>query len=209
MEVILVSEEKSEEKIASSAPKLLKKSDEGSFANEERKDRQGKWEKLTRFKSQNKDYNVFPLYFYAGFWIRFFAFLFDLFCIANIQRILVGSLYNLFDLNKGGSFISVYNLLNLIIYLGYFILFTRLNNGQTLGKMAFGIRVISFDEEELSWQTVLVREGACRFILKTGILVVGYLPAAFTQYKQQAGDWLSGTSVVTLSTLKAFNAERS
>lgn len=201
--------EMKEEKNESTAPQFLKDEDQGSFQENETIERQSKWKKLTKFSSKKKEYNSFPLYFYAGFWIRCFAFLLDLFCIANIQRILVGSVYNLLNLNQSGAFFSVYNLLNLAIYLGYFILLTKLNNGQTIGKMAFGIRVVSFDEEELSWQTVLVREGACRFILKTGILFLGYLPAAFTQYKQQAGDWLSGTSVVTLSTLKAFNAERS
>ncbi|MBX4238333.1 RDD family protein, partial [Enterococcus lactis] len=71
----------------------------------------------------------------------------------------------------------------------------------------FGIRVISFDEEELSWSTVLVREGACRFILKFPLLMLGYIPAIFNQKKQHLGDLFTNTSVVTINLIKAFNQE--
>ncbi|OOL57322.1 hypothetical protein B1P97_12400, partial [Enterococcus faecium] len=101
----------------------------------------------------------------------------------------------------------LYGFTALLIYLAYFILLTKFNHGQTIGKMIFGIRVISFDEEELSWSTVLVREGACRFILKFPLLMLGYLPAVFNQKKQHLGDFFTNTSVVTINLIKAFNQE--
>ncbi|MGX6993117.1 RDD family protein [Vagococcus penaei] len=147
--------------------------------------------------------NDLPHYFYAGFWIRAYAFIIDLICISLVTGSTIGLVYHLAGLEKNSSIITIYGILSLIIYLGYFTLLTKLNHGQTLGKMIFGIRVVSFDETELSWQTVLIRETACRFILKTGILMVGYLVAAFTPKKQHVGDFLSNTSVVTINLLKA------
>ena len=95
----------------------------------------------------------------------------------------------------------------MVIYLAYFVLLTKLNHGQTIGKMIFGIRVVGFDETELSWSTVLVREGACRFILKFPLLFIGYLPVIFSKKKQHIGDYFSNTSVVTINLIKAFNQE--
>lgn len=80
---------------------------------------------------------------------------------------------------------------------------TKMNHGQTIGKMAFGIRVVCFKEEELSWQTVLIREGACRFILRGSFFMIGYLITIFTPNKQHIGDYFSDTSVVTLNLLAA------
>lgn len=102
-----------------------------------------------------------------------FAFLVDLLCIGAITRLTLGIAKNLGWLNFSDSYLSLYGFTALLIYLAYFILLTKFNHGQTIGKMIFGIRVISFDEEELSWSTVLVREGACRFILKFPLLMLG------------------------------------
>ncbi|MFP9041983.1 RDD family protein, partial [Enterococcus faecalis] len=52
-----------------------------------------------------------------------------------------------------------------------------------------------------------VREGACRFILKFPLLMLGYLPAIFNQKKQHLGDFFTNTSVVTINLIKAFNQE--
>ncbi len=86
--------------------------------------------------------------------IRMFAFLVDLLCIGAITRLTLGIAKNLGWLNFSDSYLSIYGFTALLIYLAYFILLTKFNHGQTIGKMIFGIRVISFDEEELSWSTV-------------------------------------------------------
>lgn len=145
----------------------------------------------------------FPEYFFAGFWIRFFAFLVDLLCIVAISTIVINFLSMISPISSSNSLLSVNGLVKLIVYLGYFILLTKLNRGQTIGKMIFGLQVISMDDIQLSWTTVLIREGACRFILKTSFLVLGYIVAAFTNRKQHPGDYLSQTAVVSLTVVKA------
>ncbi|VDN46059.1 putative integral inner membrane protein [Petrocella atlantisensis] len=132
-----------------------------------------------------KEFNKYPNIIYAGFWMRFFAYLLDLILVGSIQRMM------LFFLGEG----LLKTTLSVILFLAYFILMTKLNQGQTLGKMVFGLRVICFNEEELSWATVLVRELFGRYLQK--IIWPMYLLVAFTPYKQHVIDMLADTSVVT------------
>lgn len=158
---------------------------------------------LLEKKNRTPQFHHYPDYFYAGFWVRFFAYLIDLLCISAITGILLGLPASLFGLTKSSELFSIYGFLALLLYLAYFILLTKLNHGQTIGKMIFGIRVICFTENELSWQTVLIREGACRFVLRGSIFMLGYLVTIFTPNKQHIGDYFSDTSVVTLNLLAA------
>lgn len=187
--------------------KVLSSFEEKPLSATEIKENQKKWKKYTEQKTDEPSINRFPYYFFAGFWVRFAAFLIDLICIGSISRLTLGIAVNLGWLQVSDSYLSIYGSLSLIAYLAYFILLTKWNHGQTIGKMIFGIRVISFDEEELSWSTVLVREGACRFILRFPLLFVGYLPVIFSKKKQHIGDYFSNTSVVTINMIKAFNQE--
>jgi len=130
-------------------------------------------------------YNDYPNFMYAGFWIRFFAYCVDLIMIGSVIRIFT------FWMSKGFGTTAI----ALIIYLMYFVLMTKLNKGQTLGKMIFGIRVVCFTEEYLSWQTIIVRELFGRLLQK--ILWIMYIVVAFTPKKQHVVDLLCDTSVVT------------
>jgi uncharacterized RDD family membrane protein YckC len=142
----------------------------------------------------------YPNHFFAGFWIRVLAYILDLIVIGSLARMikaplsLVGVGPELFSLWY--IHIGVFGLLFPL----YFILFTKLSNGQTLGKMVFGLRVICFTEEKLSWKTVLVREFFGRYIQKT--LPILYLITAFTPKKQHLADYLSDTSVLSEAHLK-------
>lgn len=158
---------------------------------------------LLNKKKKRLKFHQYPDYFYAGFWIRLFAYLLDLLCISAVTGILLGLPANLMEWPKDAGLISVYGSLSVVIYLAYFILLTKLNHGQTIGKMAFGIQVVCFNEEKLSWQTVLVREGACRFVLRGSFFMLGYLVTIFTANKQHIGDYFSDTSVVTINLLAA------
>lgn len=113
-------------------------------------------EKYTDTRNEPPKANDFPKYFYAGFYPNV-CFLGRSLCIGAITRLTLGIAKNLGWLNFSDSYLSIYGFTALLIYLAYFILLTKFNHGQTIGKMIFGIRVISFDEEELSWSTVLVR----------------------------------------------------
>lgn len=159
--------------------------------------------RLLEKRQRQPQFNHYPDFFYAGFWIRFFAYLVDLFCVTAVTTILLGLPANLLNIEKNTEITSVYGFLALIVYLAYFILLTKMNHGQTIGKMVFGIRVISFTEAELSWQTVLVREGACRYILRGSFFMLGYLVTIFTPNKQHIGDYFSDTSVVTINLVAA------
>lgn len=177
------------------------------FPPEAVKERQQNWR---RFEPDPEEYkrNIFPDYFYAGFWIRLWAFLVDLLCIGAITNSTIGLGYRVITgADPSGGFLSFYGLSSLLIYVAYFTLLTKLNHGQTIGKMLFGIRVVSLTDSELSWTTVILRETVCRFTLKYPLLMLGYLPAAFSKRKQHVGDFFCDTSVVTLNLISAFNKE--
>ena len=80
------------------------------------------------------------------------------------------------------------------------MLFRSLNDGQTLGKMIFGIKVVALHEDSLSWKTVLVREGFGRYLQKA--ILILYTIAIFTPHKQHFVDLLTDTSVVTINFLR-------
>lgn len=184
---------------------------EEEYTKSEIEERQKAWQHFEEPKKQTEDkrfFNDFPSYFFAGFWIRLFAFLVDLLVIRAITQITIGSIYNLANLTATNQRFGLYNICALVIYLGYFVLMTKLNHGQTIGKMLFGIRVISFVEEELSWQTVLIRELCGRYVLQFNVFFyLGYLPIIFNKNKQQAADYFAETSVVTINLIKAFNKQ--
>ncbi len=137
-------------------------------------------------------YHQYPQLIYAGFWMRFFAYGLDIIIIASLQRIV------LFFLADGG----IKNVLSLGIYLLYFVLMTKLNQGQTLGKMAFGLRVVSFNEEHLSWTTVVVRELFGRYLQK--IFLIMYILIVFTPKKQHIIDLLVDTTVIVDNNLLLY-----
>ena len=137
-----------------------------------------------------KSFEEYPKYFYTGFFIRLFAFLIDLIMIGSIERI------SLFFLDKG----VLRSTLSLMIYILYFILITKFTNGQTIGKIIFGIRVIALNEKKLSWKTVIVREGFGRYLQKVFLILCGLV--IFTPYKQHFVDLLTDTSVLNLNSLR-------
>lgn len=139
-----------------------------------------------------ESFERYPDWVYTGFFIRLFAFMIDIIMIGALQRVA------LFCISK--SILRTF--FSLIIYLLYFILTTKLNDGQTLGKTIFGIKVICLSEEELTWESVIVREGFGRYLQKVIPILYGLI--IFTPYKQHLVDLLSDTSVVTLNSLHMF-----
>ena len=126
----------------------------------------------------------------AGFWIRTVAFLIDAAVAAAFASIFASPI-TAFFLTDGSM--TAKALSGFLFYL-YFVLSTYLTNGQSLGKMITGIRIIHPDEPRLSLTTVVIREGFCRFIQTTFLLL--YIITAFSERKQNLGDFLSGTFVV-------------
>lgn len=131
----------------------------------------------------------------AGFWIRFWAYLIDLVVVGSINRILIYPLLQLIGINTNDSFIfSVVSITTAITFFAYFVVMTKLLK-QTLGKMVFGLKVVSNKgEENLNWGTILFRELIGRYISK--MIWIGYVIVAFTAKKQALHDIFADTLVI-------------
>jgi len=135
-----------------------------------------------------------PVFHFAGFWMRFWAYLLDLLVIAGINGILIKPVFRAFDLPLAGSGIfSAIDILTGLVFYAYFILMTKYFS-QTLGKMAFGLKVIPLGGKPLSWGTVLFREGIGRYISATINLL--YIIVAFMPKKQGLHDIFAETAVI-------------
>lgn len=132
--------------------------------------------------------------FYAGFWIRFWAYLLDVLMVFSINGILIKPVFRILDISlvNSGMF-SPYNIASAIVFYAYFILMTKFF-GQTIGKMIFGLKVVSTKEEKLSWGTVIFREGIGRYIATTVKII--YVVIAFLPKKQGLHDIFADTVVL-------------
>ncbi|MGY3771216.1 RDD family protein [Tetragenococcus solitarius] len=176
------------------------------YTEDEIAQKKSEWKQYEERADKKHYANDFPNYFFAGFWIRLFSFVIDLLCIHAITTVVLDTTFSWLEMTRSTEFFSVYSLLSLFIYLAYFTLLTKLNRGQTVGKMIFGIRVICLTEKSLSWKTVFIRETFARFILQFNpLLYLGYLPTVFTHKKQHLADYFADTSVVTINLIQAFN----
>ncbi|MBM7578948.1 RDD family protein [Jeotgalibacillus terrae] len=138
---------------------------------------------------------------YGGFWIRVCAFLFDLLVIGALNGLLIYPVFRLSGLEMGSGMFSGVNIATAIVFFAYFVLMTKFFS-QTLGKMIFGLKVISKDGAKPGWVTVLIRELAGRYIY-TAITFFGipflallYIVAGFTPKKQGVHDLFADTTVV-------------
>ncbi|AZU63614.1 RDD family protein [Neobacillus mesonae] len=162
------------------------------------------------FESQNKDteetYNLHkdtigqaikagkPVVRYAGFWMRFWAYLLDLIVIGSIVRLSINPVFRLLDLSLAEySMFAPISIASAVIFYLYFVLMTKYFR-QTLGKMVFGLKVIDLKGDQLTWGTILFREWIGRFISAT--VVIGYLLVAFLPKKQGLHDLFTDTTVI-------------
>ena len=129
---------------------------------------------------------------FAGFWMRFWAYLTDLIVIGSLNRILVHPIFKFYK-EPGSNWFSWETLLTAFVFFLYFILMTKYFN-QTLGKMIFGLQVVALKEEAMTWGTVLFRELVGRYISK--VTWVGYLLAGLLPKKQALHDVFADTSVI-------------
>ena len=74
-----------------------------------------------------------------------------------------------YQLNCYGIYISAINLVFIIIY---FVLFQYFNDGKTIGKALFKIKVISKDNKKLKLSQILVRSLLVNSIITTGALII-------------------------------------
>ncbi|WP_257346601.1 RDD family protein [Pseudalkalibacillus decolorationis] len=132
---------------------------------------------------------------YAGFWMRFWAYLLDLIVIGSLYRVVVYPILRGFEIPLDEtSMFSVGAVSTTIIFFLYFSLLTRFF-GQTLGKMVFAIRVVTKDlNTKVPWSTILFREVVGRFISK--VTWIGYIITGVTPEKKALHDIFADTRVI-------------
>ncbi|MFJ7827065.1 RDD family protein [Psychrobacillus sp. NPDC096623] len=131
----------------------------------------------------------------AGFWIRFWAYTVDILILASIGMLLIKPIFRLFSLELNNPvWYAPFTIITAVIFYAYFVLMTKFCN-QTVGKMIFGIRVISKDGEKLKWSNVIFREWIGRLICVIP-LNIPYIVVAFTPKKQGVHDFIADTLVV-------------
>ncbi|MFN2747641.1 MULTISPECIES: RDD family protein [Bacillus] len=132
---------------------------------------------------------------YAGFWIRFWAFLLDGIVVGSLNRLVISPVFSLLNLPKeSGLFtFSLYSVTTAIVFFAYFAVMTKYFR-QTLGKMVFGLKVVSLiPEKGLTWDVILFREFIGRYI---NSLYITYIVVAFSPKKQGVHDFIADTAVV-------------
>jgi uncharacterized RDD family membrane protein YckC len=145
-------------------------------------------EKQAPLEGQGKELSD---YRYAGFWMRFWAYLLDLVVIGSINRIIVYPIFRAIDspVHETSMFAPI-SIITAIFFYAYFVLMTKFL-GQTVG---FGLKVVSLDNHKLNWSTILFREWIGRFI--SGTILILYFVVGFLPKKQGIHDLFAGTTVV-------------
>jgi uncharacterized RDD family membrane protein YckC len=113
-----------------------------------------------------------------------------------LNRILIHPIFKFYE-GTDDLWFSAEGLLTGIVFFLYFVLMTKFLN-QTLGKMIFGLKVVTLREETktISWGTVLFRELIGRYISK--VTWIGYLLAGLLPKKQALHDVFADTGVVLI-----------
>jgi uncharacterized RDD family membrane protein YckC len=136
---------------------------------------------------------------YAGFWIRYAAYIIDSMIISMIILILICLLSFSYMLINPASRSEatpppIMYFSAIILAYGYFIISTKKYHA-TLGKKAFGIIVLRSDFNEASWGKIILRETVGK-IVSYIIFYIGYIMAGFTQKKQALHDIIADTVVI-------------
>jgi uncharacterized RDD family membrane protein YckC len=125
----------------------------------------------------------------AGFWIRSGALLIDVVCVMAGEMAFGFFMWALAEDRLAAAGSRAFRFLASPCY----FVFLHWARGQTLGKMAFHIRVVSRDGGPLSFgQAALRHLGSW---LSAAILGIGYLVAAFRADKRALHDLIAGTRV--------------
>src|SRR5699024_10183732 len=134
---------------------------------------------------------------YAGFWMRFWAYLADLIIVLLLSGIIT-SFIRVFAA-EGDIVIGYWTLSGIVgtvIFYLYFLFMTKYFS-QTRGKMIFGLKVIRRDGESVNWTDLIFREIIGRFLHRVFWFAnVLYIAVAITPQKQGIHDMLGDTRVI-------------
>ena len=147
----------------------------------------------------------------ASFGDRFFARFVDI-IITNIAIRAISLAPILISFNFGEYLYAVYIfvIIQIIILIGYFVVYPYKNNGQTLGKKWNKLRAVNLDGSNLSLGHFFIREFFATLIIYIGAFFIGeytylwYLTylLALTKKKRALHDILAGTQVIKIKNVK-------
>lgn len=151
---------------------------------------------------------------YAGFWVRFFAYMIDwflvFFALLLVRLMMSGVMSVVKGTVLGGNILFQYNLKDIVLYVLqvlYFILCTYYT-GTTVGKKMMNLRVVCADREEgLTLLNVIYRETIGRFLCGA-IMGAGYIMAGIDGEKRGLHDILCDTRVIYAKKIKVFETGR-
>jgi uncharacterized RDD family membrane protein YckC len=135
---------------------------------------------------------------YAGFWLRFAAYIIDAIIVWIVLTIFfitfgAGTMFLQDPENLGAAFWGPFGLLYIAIFL-YFPLMESSKWQATLGKRAVGIIVTDLNGSRLSFSRALGR--TLGKILSGIIIYIGFIMVGFTEKKQGLHDILANALVV-------------
>lgn len=134
---------------------------------------------------------------YGGFWLRVWAYLLDLIVVASVNGLLISPVFIFMDGDPSVlSIFTIQGILTSIMAYVYFVLMTKFL-GQTLGKMAFGLRVVRKDGNKVTWGEVFTREVPGRMIHRV-LIVTNLMYIVVGVHPEKAGvhDMLADTRVI-------------
>ena len=152
---------------------------------------------------------------FAGFWLRFVAYIIDTVIIYALQSFIFLPIFGLLGISFAsradefenmseaeamgaiGAMVgasSAVFLLSTVIALLYWSLMESSKYQATVGKLALGLKVTDMDGKSLDFVKALVRN-LCK-IISGMIMCIGYIMAGFTEKKQGLHDIIANTLVV-------------
>lgn len=155
---------------------------------------------------------------YAGFWLRFVAYIIDYIILYVISGFVIVPLLAAVGISFGaatggfsdfsqmteGDMIAVAtafvtaifagSIITLVINVLYYTLMESSKYQATVGKIALGLKVTDMNGNKLDFVKALIRQIG-KFVSGI-ILMIGYIMAGFTEKKQALHDMIAGTLVV-------------
>ena len=165
--------------------------------SEEARETQEKVEKVEKdlsLPTTIEDYMNLSKNFYAGFWMRFVAYLIDMIVIYAISSLLNTISFGLLNKRLDFPILGEESLSYVIVMFAYFISMTYFFS-QTLGKMIMKIKVETNKGDKLGLMDVVYREVVGR-LLTIFLVYIPYLAVAFTNKKKGLHDYIADTIVV-------------
>lgn len=139
---------------------------------------------------------------FGGFWKRYAAFLIDSLLIGAASKIFLNlTIHRLVSPDQAaGNW--WYELIKLALFLAYFVGTSLLLDGQTVGKLLLGLKVVNITTGQADQKTLLLRELAGRTILYFAPLLA--LILMFTPQRQHLIDIACDTAVLDLRQMAYF-----